>query len=102
MKIGTLYRLTDRAKENLKKTQEKFRFFRLGISIYLKSDNPKTQLTHHATYSEETVILPLEVYTTSVQGEPLRGNDSRRIVVLLPDGIIGMMYLSLSEWEEAR
>ena len=102
MKIGTLYRLTDRAKENLKKTQEKFRFSRLGISIYPKSDNPKTQLTHQTTYSEETVILPLEVYTTSVQGKPLSGDDSRRIVVLLPDGIIGMMYLSLSEWEEAR
>jgi hypothetical protein len=95
MEVGKLYSLTAREKEKLKK-QERYYVTRVGINLY--TGNLRT---HHEVFPVDTLIVPLEIYSVSVNGTPLKGENSRRLKVLLSTGDVGTMYLSTDEWEEA-
>lgn len=49
---------------------------------------------------KDLLFVALELSTTTAAGAALLGSDSLRVRALLPDGNIGDIYLSESEWEQ--
>jgi hypothetical protein len=91
MNIGGLYRLTDKQQKVYEKQQERFKSTTLGIPVYV---GKKLRIM-----SLDTLIVPLEMYRTSEDGGSLRGENSRRVKILLSTGEIATMFLSTEDWE---
>ena len=95
MIAGNLYRLTDRAKEKIAKNNLRYnmRNHSDGIDLFVSGVERKV-------YSMDTLVVPLEVHTVTVDGKRLSGDSSRRIIVLLSTGDMGTMYVDINDWEE--
>lgn len=95
MKIGKLYQLTDKAKKEFQ-TRSNNILFDLGINVY----DPTTK--SYVSYDINIFIIPLELSDILLDGKKLKGEHSRRVNALLPDGTTGFIYTSLFEWEEVK
>lgn len=100
MKIGSLYRLTDSVKESLNKRSNRFSSKINTLCIRFDDQNDLHTMPEIGYYPVDTLIVPLEVHNTTFDGRGLRGDDSRRLKVLLTDGRIGELFVSLNDWEE--
>jgi hypothetical protein len=87
MKIGKLYQLKQTAKEA--------RWLLGGGYIINAVINGRI-----VSFGEDTLIVPLEIYSSSIDGSLLAGENSKRLVALFPSGVIGGMYASIDKWEE--
>lgn len=97
MRVGGLYRLTKQAVEEI----EKKRWENRVLYVYFPScgiDNQKL-ITFR---SVDTVILPLEITKLTPDGKSPKSETSRRLKVLLPNGLIGILYVDTTEWEEVN
>jgi hypothetical protein len=88
MKIGKLYQLKQTAKEARR---------RLGGGGYIINALINGRIV---PFGEDTLIVPLEIYSSSIDGSLLAGENSKRLVALFPSGVIGGMYASIDKWEE--
>ncbi len=87
MKIGKLYQLKQTAKEARRQ---------LGGGYIINAViNGKI-----VSFGEDTLIVPLEIHSSSIDGSFLAGENSKRLVALFPSGVIGGMYASMDKWEE--
>ena len=97
MIVGNLYRLTDRAKERIEWNNTRYGFNginrRDGIDLFV-SEQPRK------VYPSDTLVVPLEVHTVTVDGKRLAGDSSRRLVALLSTGDMGTMWVDINDWEE--
>lgn len=102
---GKLYRLTEQAKLRTKRIQNLTR--ETDGEIYVYNDHDLYESNGNLVACRFSVplsvlIVPLEVCNTTVSGVPLGGGIlSRRLLVLLSSGMIGTLYVSLADWEEA-
>jgi hypothetical protein len=88
MKIGKLYQLKQTAKEAR---------WRLGGGGYIIN----AVINHRiVSFGEDTWIIPLEIYSSSIDGSLIAGENSKRLVALFPSGVVGGMYASIDKWEE--
>jgi len=88
MNIGKIYQLKQTAKEARR---------RLGLGEYTINALINGRIVW---FGEDTLIVPLEIYSRSIEGSLLTGEYSKRLVALFPSGVIGGMYASIDKWEE--
>jgi len=95
MKIGKLYRLTDKAKQDII-TKGNGLISLDRINVY----KPAPQ--SHQTYDLGIYIVPLEFHYTTLYGGALKGKYTLRVYALFPDGTTGFVYVSTHDWEEVK
>lgn len=94
MNIGKIYALNEYAKNFIRKTlRESYR-----VMFYVTVPHPRPTYTE---YSLDLVIVPLEIFDTSLTGFAL-DNNVQRVRALFPDGRVGMIYVNQSEWEQVN
>jgi hypothetical protein len=92
MKIGKLYQLKQTAKEAHRRRARQF-----GHGGYIINAVINGRIVY---FGEDTWIIPLEIYSSSIDGSLLVGENSKRLVALFPSGGVGGMYASIDKWEE--
>jgi len=94
MNIGSLYRLTKQARNS---NQEKMKRNYQDHVLCLRLNE---QAQNYVIYNNDSMIVPLEIHKSTVAGMPLKSEYCYRLKVLMTDGMIGEMYVSIDEWEE--
>jgi hypothetical protein len=95
MKIGKLYQLKQTAKEARRLLGDVLP--ELGGGGYIINAVINGRIV---SFGEDTLIVPLEIYSSSIDGSLLAGEYSKRLVALFPSGVVGGMYASIDKWEE--
>ena len=93
MNIGKIYALNEYAKNFIRKTSsESYR-----VMFYVTVPHPRPTYTDYSL--DDLVIVPLEIFDTSLTGLAL-DNNVQRVKALFPDGRVGMIYVNQSDWEQ--
>ena len=96
MNIGKIYALNECGKNLIRKTLKGS----IGAIFYVTS-NETTPRSTYTQYSLDLLIVPLEIFDTSLTGLAL-DNNVQRVKALFPDGRVGMIYVNQSDWEQAN
>jgi len=97
MKVGSLYRMTEATKAAY---IERTKLISKSPALLVRKDDRGGNISYEK-YDHEALIVPLEAHESTIAGTPLKGKDSRRLKVLMTDGVIGELYVFVDEWEEA-